>query len=145
MESTAGLLRNLPVHQVDSCEFRVSGSPEDSQGSGRSKPLDLNGALESSQRKVDSCMQRYIFFSTPSYLRLRTEGLGFRTKQQIICELRTPQTGCSALQKKRCARCVEPFQCTRSTAAHTDRPGVELRANLKSISHRCHPILVAFA
>ena len=23
-------------------------------------------------------------------------------------------------------------------------PGVELRANIKSISHRCHPILVAF-
>ena len=23
-------------------------------------------------------------------------------------------------------------------------PGVELRANLESISHRCHPILVAF-
>ena len=44
----------------------------------------------------------------------------------------------------RCSRPLSTRSRSPSTSRHPPHPGVELRANLKSISHRCHLFEVAF-
>ena len=41
-------------------------------------------------------------------------------------------------------RALSALSDARYLGSHPPHPGVGLRANIRSISHRCHPILVAF-
>ena len=67
---------------------------------------------------------------------LVVQGPGFRVQGpgSRIQGRRNARTCCSRMRGT-------VLRMPRPGALH---PGVELRANLKSISHRCHPILVAF-